>query len=236
MSDAISSTATSFETVASGSAEGAARAAALQWTNKRAGDKPTLARLTGESLTLAKVPPADLEPVAAAIERGETAPGEVIPLSTIVGASGMDNDAELTVAFKVGASQEEKRPLKFVDRAHRDSFVEALAGVLGPPFAVARRPVSRWVAGAYTLGPTIAVGVAFYLMSLEAQRIAAGQPPANWGRGKLRLLALIAHWLEDALGPTGLLISGAVLVVIGLGIFAMLMASPPMKVFVEKQE
>lgn len=208
--------------------------ASLLWTNKRAGAKPTLMRLTAHSLTLAKIPPADLEPISEAIERGEAAPGEVLPLSTIVGASELEDGAELTIRFKSGLSKEEKRELKFADRKQRDAFVAALAGALGPPFVVARRRVSRWVAGAWTLGPTIAVGIAFYLMSVEARQIAAGQPPGNWGRGKLRLVALIAHWLEGALGPTGVLIAGAVLVVIGLAIFALVMASPPMKVVVEK--
>jgi hypothetical protein len=212
-------------------------ASPLIWTNPRAAkDRPTLVRLTADSLTLAKIPSGDLEDVVAGLKRGEEAAGELIPLSAVSGASGDDDGAELAVTYKSGKSGTESRTIAFADKEKRGEFLLALAGALGPPWRQIRKPVSRWTAGFWTLGPTAAVAVVTWLLSLEAAQIAQGKPPANWGKGRLRLAALIAHWLEQQLGPTGILIAGGILVGIGLLIFAAVMASPPMKVVIERGE
>jgi hypothetical protein len=211
--------------------------APLIWTNPRAAkDRPTLVRLTPETLTLAKIPSAELDHVVETVKRGGDLPGEVIPLSTVEGVVGSEDSAELSVTFKLGKSGKEKRPIAFADKAKRNEFVAALTGALGPPWRQARKRVSRWTAGFWTLGPTAAVALATWFMSVEAAQIAQGKPPGNWGRGKLRLPALIAHWLEAQLGPTGILIAGGVLVGVGLVIFALVMASPPMNVVIERDE
>ena len=58
-----------------------APATLLLWANsKAAADRPTLVRLTPDSLTLAAVPGADLEHVIADLEDGEDVAGQVIPL------------------------------------------------------------------------------------------------------------------------------------------------------------
>jgi hypothetical protein len=65
-------------------------------------------------------------------------------------------------------------------------------------------------------------------MHAEAALIAQGKPPVNWGRdGRLKLLATAAHWVEQQLGPTGVLIAAGVLVGVGLLLFAVVMTAPP---------
>lgn len=206
------------------------------WINPGAGsDKPTLVRLASDTLTLAVIPPADLEHAIEALKEGGDVVGHVIPLSSLVGAKGEQDGAALTITFRVGPSKEESRPLAFADRGKRDEFAAALADALGPGWQHGRRPMSRWKAGFWTLAPTAVVALATWGLHAEAARIAAGNPAINWGKnGKLELLAIVAHWVERQLGPTGVLIAGGALVAAGLLIFALVMASPPINIVVER--
>ena len=110
----------------------------------------------------------------------------------------------------------------------------ALVGALGPGWRSRQEPVTRWKAGFWTLGPTAVVALITWGLHAEAARIAGGNPPVNWGRnGKLKVLATVAHWVEQQLGPTGVLIAGGVLVGVGLLLFAFVMATPPRNIVVE---
>lgn len=212
-----------------------ATATPLIWANSgAAAGRPTLVRLTPDSLTLAAVPGADLEHVIAALEDGGDVAGQVIPLTSLGGAVGDQDGAVLTINFRTGPSREESRAIAFVDQAKRDEFVVALAEVLGPGWRHDRKPLTRWTAGFWTLGPTAVAALITWGLHAEAALIAQGKPPVNWGRGgKLRLLATAAHWVEQQLGPNGVLIAGGILVGVGLLLFALVMASPPMNVVVE---
>ena len=207
----------------------------LLWADPGAAkDRPTLVRLTPDSLTLASVPGADLECVIAGLKDGGDVAGHVIPLSSLCGASGDEDSAQLTVSFRTGPSREESKTIAFVDNAKRDEFVVALVEVLGPGWQHCRKPVSRWKAGFWTLMPTAVVALLTSGLHAEAARIAQGKPPVNWGwNGKLQLLATAAHWVEQQLGPTGVLIAGGVLVGVGLLLFALVMAAPPVTIVVE---
>jgi hypothetical protein len=207
----------------------------LLWANSRAAeDRPTLVRLTPDSLTLAAVPGADLEHVIADLENGGDVAGQVIPLASLSGARGDEDSAALTVTFQTGRSKKESKAIAFADRAQRDEFVVALVEILGPDWRQYRKPLTRWTAGFWTLGPTAVTALITWGLHAEAVLIAQGGPPVNWGRqGKLRLLATAAHWVEQQLGPTGVLIAGGVLVGVGLLLFALVMAAPPMTIVVE---
>jgi hypothetical protein len=206
----------------------------LLWVNAGAGkDRPSLVRLTPDALTLAAVPGADLEQVTAALETGGDVAGQVIPLPSLTGATGDEDSAELTVTFRTGPSGTESKAIPFADKAKREEFLVALVAALGSGWQYRRKPVSRWKAGFWTLGPTAVVALITWGLHAEAARMAAGLPPVNWGRGKLRLLAAIAHWVERQLGPTGVLIAGGILVGVGLLLFALVMATPPVNVVVE---
>ena len=110
-----------------------ATATPLFWANSGAAkDRPTLVRLTPDSLTLAAVPGADLEHVIAELKDGGDVAGQVIPLSSLSGARGDEDGAELTVTFRTGPSSKESKAIAFVDKAQRDEFVAALVEALGP--------------------------------------------------------------------------------------------------------
>jgi hypothetical protein len=205
------------------------------WTNPgTAKDRPNLVRLTPYDLTLAAVPGADLEHMVADLEDGGDVAGQVIPLSSLVGAGGDEDSAQLTVTFRTGLSKQESRAITFVEKAERDEFVTALVDALGPGWWRRRTPMSRCTAGFWTLGPTAVVALITWGLHAEAALIAQGNPPVNWGKnGKLKLLASIAHWVEQQLGPTGVLIAGGTLVVVGLLLFALVLAEPPMNIVVE---
>lgn len=206
----------------------------LFWANSGAAkDRPTLVRLTPDALTLAAVPSADLEDVIAALKEGGDVAGHVIPLSSLSGTGGDEDSTALTVTFWTGPSRKESKAIAFVDKAQRDEFVAALVAALGPGWQRSRKRVSRWKVGFWTLMPTAVAALITWGLHVEAARIAQGLPPVNWGKGKLRLLATAAHWIEQQLGPTGVLIAGAVLVGVGLLLFALVMAVPPRNIVVE---
>jgi hypothetical protein len=210
------------------------RTASLVWTNAAAGEKqPTLLRLTPVALTLATIPAADLDRAVTALNDGEELAGQMIPLSAVVGAEGGDGEAELTVRYRAGPSKVEEVTVPFADAAAREEMLVALAGALGPGWERRRRPVSRWKVTLWVLLPTAALALITWGLHAEATRIAEGKPPVNWGRGgKLRLLAGAAHWVEEQLGPTGVLIAGGALVGVGLLILALVLLDPPMRVVV----
>ena len=170
----------------------------------------------------------------AALKDGGDVAGHVIPLSSLSGASGDEDSVQLTVSFRTGPSREEFKAIAFVDKAKRDEFVVALVEVLGPGWQHCRKSVSRWKAGFWTLMPTAVAPLITWGLHAEAALIAQGKPPVNWGwNGKLQLLATAAHRVEQQLGPTGVLISGGVLVDFGLLLFALVMAVPPVNIVVE---
>jgi hypothetical protein len=208
------------------------------WTNPDAEkDQPTLVRLTPAALVLATIPPDDLEHVIAELTEGGDVPGQVIPFSSLSRVGGDEDSRELTVTFWIGPSKTESRPIAFADKAQRDEFLDTLVGALGPDWRRLQKPMSRGKAGFWTLGPTLLVALATWGLHAEAARIAQGNPPVNWGpKGKLKLLATVAHWVEQQLGPTGVLIVGGILVGVGLILFALVMASPPMTLVVEPVE
>jgi hypothetical protein len=82
--------------------------------------------------------------------------------------------------------------------------------------------------------PTAVVALLTWGLHAEAALIAQGKAPINWGKnGKLRLLATAAHRTEQQLGPTGALIAGGILVGVGLRLFALDIAAPPVNILVE---
>ncbi len=205
------------------------------WTKADASKgQPSLVRLTASTLSLAEVPRADLEEVIDDLESGGDVAGLVIPIASVVGARGDEDGGRLTVRFQIGRSKVDSREIVFVDKAERDEFVESLVEALGPGWATHRKPVSRWTAGFWTLGPTVIAALITWGLHAEASLIARGRPPLPWGKnGKLKLLATAAHWIERQLGPTGILIAGGVLVAVGLVLFMFVMAVPPTTVVVE---
>jgi hypothetical protein len=206
----------------------------LIWTNPGAAKgRPTLVRLTPDTLTLAFCAKADVEHVATELEDGGDVAGQVIPLDSFWGATGESDSAGLTVRYRTGPSQVQSQAIAFADKAARDQFADALAGALGAGWGRREEPVTRWCAGFWTLGPTLLLALLTWGLHAEAGRIARGQPPINWGRnGKLKLLAHVAHWVELHLGPAGVLIAGGALVLVGLLLFTLVMAQPPRNVVV----
>lgn len=199
-------------------------------------DLPTLVRLTPDTLTLANVPSADLADVIDALRNGGEVPGQVIPLASLSKAEGDEDSTTLTVTFRNGPSAKESKTIGFVDKAQREEFLTALVAALGPAWQRGQKRMSPWQAGFWTLLPTAVVALITWGMHAEAAQIAQGLPPVNWGKGRLRPVAMAVHWIERQLGPTGVLIAGAILVSLGLLLFALLIVSPPMSLVVEPAE
>jgi hypothetical protein len=211
--------------------------ASLVWTNPAAAEgQPTLVRLTPAALTLAVVPAADLDKVTAELAAGGDVPGQLIPISSLLGAAGDDDSAELTVNYRTGPSATASAEIAFADKEKREEFLVAVAGALGPAWERRQKSVSRWKAGAWLGIPTVLVALLVWLMYHEATLIDAGKPPLNWGKGRLRLPAAVAHWVERKAGPTGVLVGGGILVGGGVLLFLCVMASPPLRVVLEPAE
>jgi hypothetical protein len=206
----------------------------LVWTNPAAEEKqPTLVRLTTAALTLATVPAADLDNVVTALNKGGDLAGQVIPLSAITGAEGDSGEAGLTVQYRSAPSKTEPASILFADAAQREEFLVALLAALGPGWRRRDRAVSRWVASLWILVPTAVVALLTWGLHAEAARIAEGRPPVDWGKGRLKLVGAVAHWAEAQIGPTGVLIFGGLLVAVGILLWLILLASPPVRVVLE---
>lgn len=209
----------------------------LLWTNSAAADdQPTLVRLTPTALTLAVVPKADLDKVTEELQAGGEVAGQVIPISAISGADGDEDGADLTVNYRTGPSKTASAAIDFGDQAKREEFLTALAGALGPGWARRKKPISRWKVAPWIALATMFVAALACLMYHEASLIAEGKPPLNWGKGRLKVAAAVAHWVERQIGATGVMIGGIILVSLGVGIFLVVVASPPRRVVLEPAE
>jgi hypothetical protein len=176
----------------------------LVWTNpSAANDQPTLVRLTPERLTLAVVSGADLDNVISGLNAGGEVAGQVIPLPSVLGADGDEDGAGLTVRYRTGPSKTASATIPFADKEKREEFLVALAGALGPGWRRRNKPVSRLMTGFWILLATAVAALATWGLYVEADMIAEGKPPVNWGKGKLKVVAAVAHWVEPRIGPTG---------------------------------
>ena len=183
------------------------------WTNPDAGhDSPSFIALDGETLLLAKVPADDLETTAAALKNGAAIPAQHIPLQRVTRVERAEDAAELTITYGLNGAT-----VTLADASRRDELIDVLAERLGPAWERERRPPARLKAGLWPLGATALLVFFTWVMYGEAQKIAAGQrPPAAGGPGRVRALRMVMRWLEGALGPTGVLAAGAVLVLLAL--------------------
>jgi hypothetical protein len=140
----------------------------------------------------------------------------------------------VTLRYRTGPSKTETAAVTFADAAKRDEFLAALTEALGPGWQRRQKNGSRWGPAFWVLLATVVAALVTWGLHAEATRVAEGKEPFNWGKvGKVRLLKVAARWVEDSLGPTGVLAVGGIVVGLGVLLLIAALASPPLRVVVE---
>jgi hypothetical protein len=205
------------------------------WTNPDVEEgKPSLIRLTSEGLLTAAIPKADLNHQVAALSDGARVAGQVIPLTTLARLEGDEGGAELSIAYRTGASKTESVALTLADSTKREELMRALVERLGAGWQRHRKQKSRWSGGFWIILGLAFVAFITWVMYSEAEQIAAGRNPKLVGRtSKAKLASGIMHWIEGMIGPTGVLIIGGILMGLLVLGFVVYMSSPPVRIVIE---
>jgi hypothetical protein len=191
----------------------------LVWSNPKATKgTPSVVRLSPQALSLAMPPKVDVAQFGAAAADGENVPREVIPLTALVRLEGDADGAELTVRFYSEQRELDSLTVPFSDPGAREGFLEALREQLGSGWRRGRQKRRQGSDGLWLLGGIAFVALITWLMYSEAGEIAAGRKPqVKGGGGRIRLLRWIAQGIEQAIGQTGVLIVGGILIAILIG-------------------
>jgi hypothetical protein len=211
------------------------------WTYAEAEDqKPSLVRLTADHLCLAVVPKGDLEKTAAALEAGGDVVSQNIPLAKITGIEGdvewADSVVSLTVTYKVGETKTEEATFQLNNQKEWDELSGSLLGRFGPGWERTEAKHAAWRSALFPLGAAVVFALITWWMHYEASRIAAGEHLEAHGSGRNRLVVTVMHWVESWIGPTGVLLLGAVLVLACLGWLWYALANPNTYVALRSKE
>ena len=184
------------------------------WTNPDSEKgKPSLVRLTPETMCLVVVPAEDLEKTVAVLESGGSVLMQNIPLAAIAQLQGDEGDNDLIVTFKQGEVHTDSVTITLADTAKRDELLDALVCHLGTGWVRERQPMSRLTASMWPIGVAAFFCLMTYFMYDEAQQIAKGQQLHPFGRKLPTILfSVVAHWVEGLIGSTGVLIIGGLAV------------------------
>jgi hypothetical protein len=180
-------------------------------------DAPSLVRLSGDQLSLASVPAADLERTVANLEAGGDLACRTIPLATITGVVGEIADGwagrsvSVTVTYRSSESKTDTATFELARRTDWDELSGVLLGRFGPGWQRKEVRNSPWRVALWPLGVALLVGVVTFWMCREASLIAEGHRLQTPGTGKAKLVRAVMHLIEGWIGPTGVLILGGVL-------------------------
>lgn len=204
------------------------------WSNPDSEDKkPSLVRLTPETLCLAVIPKAELENARSNWERGHDLAAQTIPLSALTLVQGDKDNNDLTVTFHQGDSATDSVTISLPDPAQRDELLGALAQRLGPGWERDDRQRSRFANIWWPLGAVVFCSVLTWWTYGEAQEIAAGHQLKEPRRVKARIIMAILHWLEGQIGATGMLIAGGLLIAGCLLWLVAAVAVPPVRITIK---
>jgi hypothetical protein len=136
---------------------------------------------------------------------------QAVPLSSITQVSANEQTFTAHVRY-----EEHNRPalrvVHFADSNDRNEFFDALQQKLGPGSERTTKEVSIFLA---IFWPTVALAVVIYgtyLFHGAALESVAGAEPTI--KGRYGLVKLIAAWLTQLVGPTGVIIVGGLLVIL----------------------
>jgi len=210
----------------------------LVLTNAEAEDgEPSLVRLTPEWLTLAPVPKEDLSSTVRALADGGTVSGQIIPLASLVRLEGGEDEADLTITAREDG-QTTTATVQFATPGAREGFLGVLLEQAGPGWNRRNRKVRRWSTALWMFALTAAVVGGTWFFYSEATRIAAGKEPLipeKRGSSKVRLIGIIAHWVEREIGPTGVLIAGGIALAVCAFLWFGALAYPPAHIVFERE-
>ena len=102
------------------------------WTNPDAEEGAnSLIRLFADSLLLAAIPSGKLKRTVAAIRRGDSVAGKVIPLAAVIKLEGDESYEDLIVTYRTGENKLETAGLGFKDKTDREELFWVLMRGLG---------------------------------------------------------------------------------------------------------
>jgi hypothetical protein len=210
------------------------------WTNPTPEeDEPSLVRLTADALCLACIPAEDLEKAVADLEAGSQVVSQNIPLGKITTIEGHIDNSEtvsLTVTYKVSDSQTETAEFQLPQRKDWDEFSEQLLQRFGPGWERKEERESRWSSAFWPGLVTVIAGLVSGWMYHEASLIAQGRKLSEHGSGRTKVLFGLMHLIEGWIGPTGVLILGGIVVLLGLLWIWYSIASPGVNVVLRSRE
>jgi hypothetical protein len=213
------------------------------WTYAEAGeDTPSLVRLTAEHLALATVPAADLEKTVANLEAGGEVVCRTIPLTKITGIVGdveegwADQSVGVTVTYRLSDSKTETATFKLAQRSDWNELSGVLLERFGPAWQRKEARKSSWTSALWPLGIAVVVGLVTFWMYTEASLIAEGQHLKEHGAGKAKLVSTVMHLVEGWIGPTGVLVLGAVVLLACLWWLWYNIANPGRQVMLQTME
>jgi hypothetical protein len=211
------------------------------WTYAEAEDKkPSLVRLTADHLCLAVVPKADLEKTAASLEAGGDVVSQNIPLAKITGIEGnvewADSVVSLTVTYRLSETKTETADFQLNNKKEWEKLSGSLLGRLGPGWERQEARHSAVRSALWPLGTAVVFALVTWWMYHEASLIAAGEELEAHGHGRTRLVISVAHLIEGWVGPTGVLIIGAVLVLACMAWLWYALAYPDTHVAIRSKE
>lgn len=210
----------------------------LLWTNATAEDgELSLVRLTPEWLTLASIPKADLAATAHAVADGGTVSGRIISLATLVRLEGGEDEADLTITAREGGKAT-TATVQFATPGGRAGFLGAVLEQPGAGWHRHDRKVYRWSVALWLFALTAAVAGATWFFYHEAARIASGKGPLipeDRGGHRLGFVAAVAHWVERVIGPTGVLVTGGIILAACALLWIGALAYPPAHLVFERE-
>lgn len=188
------------------------------WTNpeNQDDDNPSLVRLGRDGLFLARIPTEELDGAAGALASGESILGRTIPLKSIRRVSGTVGEPGLNIVIRRDDGGRQAIDIGMRDPIQRDEFLDALEARLGNDWERVNRRTGRVKDALWPFGIMIVVGLITWFMHWEAERLEAGNVPKVRGRARSRIVRQLIHWVAGALGPTGVLVVGGLLIVVCL--------------------
>jgi hypothetical protein len=203
--------------------------------------EPTLVRLTADHLCLAAVPVADLDKTVAALEAGGDVVSQSIPLAKITGIEGTAGGwiaygVNLTVTYKVSETQTETATFQLNNKKEWDELGGSLLGRFGPGWELKAAKHPAWRSALFPLGAAVWFALITWWMHYEASRIAAGEHLEAHGSGRHKVVETVMLWVEGWIGPLGVLLVGAVIVLVCLGWLWYALANPGTHVALRSKE
>lgn len=187
-----------------------------------------LVAITRTDLIIANPDETELDEVADAIQAGDLdllGPKDlVISWDEVVKIQSNRKAVDIDVTYKE-AGDEESKNVDFASKSDRDQFFKLIRKKPDGEFEYTEKELNRFQASLQPLAWMAGIGFLTFVFYMAAADMAEGEEVDVSGRrgGMKRLVA----WLIGLIGPTGVLIFGAILIAICFAVLIMRAADPP---------